>query len=245
MPDYLFDFAQRTYEMEIERKDRINASLSLPAGVVALLAGVVALFAEKVPQNLPGVAGAVFAISAGGLLVAIVVAVFYLILAYIGRGYYYLNTPVEWRRQVRALEDYYKNNDGNNIQALVEEDIKRNLLSQYEESAHENFENNRKKLDYLSNAKIAIACGLVALLISVVPYYALTRGEKTYQVRVTNFKEINIMAEQQSSTHRPSQTSKSETQSPSKPADRGSSKPADLKPRIIKESRWSRTKSDK
>lgn len=192
MPDYLFDFAQRTYEMEIERKDRINASLSLPAGVVALLAGVVALFAEKVPQNLPGIAGAIFAISAGGLLVAIVVAVFYLILAYIGRGYYY-----------------------------------------------------RKKLDYLSNAKIAIACGLVALLISVVPYYALTRGEKTYQVRVTNFKEVNIMAEQQSSAHRPSQTSKSATQSPSKPADRGSSKPADLKPRIIKESRWSRTKSDK
>lgn len=53
------------------------------------------------------------------------------------------------------------------------------------------------------------------------------------------------MAEQQRSAHRPSQTSKSATQSPSKPSDRGSSKPADLKPRIIKESRWSRTKSDK
>ncbi len=33
----IFDFAQRTYEMEIERKDRINASLSFPAGVVARL----------------------------------------------------------------------------------------------------------------------------------------------------------------------------------------------------------------
>ncbi len=43
----IFDFAQRTYEMEIERKDRINASLSFPAGVVALLAGVVTLFAER------------------------------------------------------------------------------------------------------------------------------------------------------------------------------------------------------
>ena len=239
MPDHLFDFARRTYEMEIERKDRINASLSLPAGVVALLAGVVALFAEKVPQSLPGIAGAIFAIAAVGLLVAIVVAVFFLLLAYIGRGYYYLNTPVEWREQVRALEDYYQNNDKNNIQALVEEDIERNLLSQYEESAHENFESNRKKLGYLSNAKIAIACGLVALLISVVPYYLLTHGEKTHRVHVTNLKEINIMAKQQGSTQRSSQTSKPETQS------HRPSKPADLKPRIIKESKWSRTKSDK
>lgn len=239
MPDHLFDFARRTYEMEIERKDRINASLSLPAGVVALLAGVVALFAEKVPQNLPGIAGAIFAIAAVGLLVAIVVAIFFLLLAYIGRGYYYLNTPVEWRGQVRALEDYYQNNDRNNIQALIEEDIERNLLSQYEESAHENFENNRKKLGYLNNAKIAIACGLVALLISVVPYYLLTHGEKTHRVHVTNLKEINIMAKQQGSTQRSSQTSKPETQS------HRPSKPADLKPRIIKESKWSRTKSDK
>ena len=239
MSDHLFDFARRTYEMEIERKDRINASLSLPAGVVALLAGVVALFAEKVPQNLPGIAGAIFAIAAVGLLVAIVVAIFFLLLAYIGRGYYYLNTPVEWRGQVRALEDYYQNNDRNNIQALIEEDIARNLLSQYEESAHENFENNRKKLGYLNNAKIAIACGLVALLISVVPYYLLTHGEKTHRVHVTNLKEINIMAKQQGSTQRSSETSKPETQS------HRPSKPADLKPRIIKESKWSRTKSDK
>ena len=239
MPDHLFDFAQRTYEMEIERKDKINASLSLPAGVVALLAGVVALFVEKVPQSLPGYAGVIFAIAAIGLLIAIVVAVLFLLLAYIGRGYYYLNTPLQWRRQVRALEDYYRNNDENNIQALVEEDIKRNLLSQYEESAHENFENNRKKLDYLNNAKIAIACGLVALLISVVPYYVLTHGEKTHRVHVTNLKEINIMAKQQGNTQRSSQTSKPETQS------HRPSKPADLKPRVIKESRWSRTKSDK
>ena len=221
MPDLLFDFAQRTYEMEIERKDRINASLSLPAGVVALLAGVV------------------FLIAAFGLLAAIVVAICFLIFAYIGRGYYYLNTPVEWRKQASDLEDYYQDEGENNIQALIEEDIKRNLLSQYEESAHENFENNRKKLGYLNNAKIAIACGLVALLISVVPYYLLTHGEKTHRVHVTNLKEINIMAKQQGSTQRPSQASKPETQS------HRPSKPADLKPRIIKESKWSRTKSDK
>ena len=241
MPDYLFDFAQRTYEMEIERKDRINASLSLPAGVVALLAGVVALFAEKVPQDLPGVAGAIFVIVAFGLLGAIVVAIYFLIFAYIGRGYYYLNTPVEWRKQVSDLEDYYQNDGRNNIQSLVEKDIKRNLLSQYEESAHENLENNRKKLGYLNNAKIAIACGLVALLISVVPYYVLTHGEKTHRVHVTNLKEINIMAKQQGSTQRSSQSSR---QSPKESAAPGNSKPADLKPRVIKESKWSRTKSN-
>lgn len=241
MPDLLFDFAQRTYEMEIERKDRINASLSLPAGVVALLAGVVALFAEKIPQNLPGPAGVIFLIAAVVLLVAIVIAICFLIFAYIGRGYYYLNTPVEWRKQVSDLEDYYQDEGRNNIQALIEEDIKRNLLSQYEESAHENFENNRKKLGYLNNAKIAIACGLVALLISVVPYYVLTHGEKTHRVHVTNLKEINIMAKQQGSTQQSSQVNRQ----PQKASDdSGRGKPADLKPRVIKESKWSRTKSN-
>ena len=130
MQDSLFDFAQRTYE--IERKDRINASLSFPAG-------------------------------------------------------------------------------------------------------HKNFENNQQKLSYLNKAKIAITCGLVALLISAVPYYLLTQGEKTHRVHVINLKEIN-MTKQQDNSQQPSQSSRSETQSGGEASGQNRQKPADLKPRVLRES---------
>ncbi|MDE2829080.1 MAG: hypothetical protein OXN20_03060 [Gemmatimonadota bacterium] len=234
LQDSLFDFAQHTYEMEIERKDRINASLSFPAGIVALLAGVVALFAEKVPQSLPGFAGAIFVIAAGSLLIAIVIAIYFLLRAYIKWDYYYLSTPLEWREQVHQLEDYYQHNDRENIQELIEVDIKRNLLDQYEESAHKNFENNQEKLSYLNKAKIAITCGLVALLISSVPYYLLTQGEKTHRVHVTNLKEIN-MTKQQDNSQQSSQSRRSETQHSGEASGQNHHKPADLKPRVLRE----------
>lgn len=240
----IFDFAQRTYEMEIERKDRINASLSFPAGVVALLAGVVALFAEKVPQSLPGFAGAIFVISAGGLFVAIVGAIYFLLRAYIGWKYYYLRTPLEWREQIVKLEYYYQSNGSEDIQARIEADIKRNLLHQYEKSAHENFENNQRKLAYLNKAKRSITFGLIALLVSVVPYYVLTRNEKIHRVHITNLKEVNTMTKQRDNTQQSSQRSMPETQAGGETGVKSREKPADLEPRVLKESdtsKFSRT----
>ena len=94
-------------------------------------------------------------------------------------------------------------------------------------AGHKNFENNQQKLSYLNKAKIAITCGLVALLISA--------GEKTHRVHVINLKEIN-MTKQQDNSQQPSQSSRSETQSGGEASGQNRQKPADLKPRVLRES---------
>lgn len=96
-----FDYHMDTYQLQLDRRDRLTDSLTLPVGICTLLCGAWGYFIKNVDTDTLPALGAIFIVSTGVLLFC---AIYCLWRSYF--GYSYLALPTS-----KSLESYWNELD--------------------------------------------------------------------------------------------------------------------------------------
>lgn len=200
----LYDFYREHYFFEIERKDKLNSSLSLPIGIVALLAGVVSVVVKSV--SLPLSANEIILL---GLLTctafSLVISCFFLIRAYWGHSYKYLPYSKELYEFHKNLTTYYvsSGHPHETADAQSKSELTEHVLVQYTDDATFNAQANNKKSAILFQANRYIVAALVFLVPAIPAYWyqQLTASNPIFNVQLV--KESVQMAQQEQQDQRP------------------------------------------
>lgn len=151
------------YFHEVERRRELNASLSIPLGVLTALLAAIAAMLSALSIPLDPIEWLVLLPAALGAATA-ALSVYYAMRSYLGYTYRHptsMGTLKDWRDE--AL--------GNGIpESRVEEDIARIMSDQYAAGAERNARNNDTKSAYLHNAGVALTICLVLVILAGLPY---------------------------------------------------------------------------
>jgi hypothetical protein len=202
-----FAFHKESYLFEIERKDKLNGSLSFPVGVVALLAGALSVMAKAVsiPLSTNQKLIVIFLSISGFCLV---VACYYLIRTYWGHPYKYVAYPNEFRAYRDKLVQYYVGIGDSDSAAAIKADgeLSDYVLDQYASDATFNAATNNAKSAILFKANSFIIAALVCVVLAVPSYlyHQASAPAVIYKVQLTS--------------EAPTMTTPPDQQEPNKPA---------------------------
>ena len=170
---YLQDLLKEMYHSELERRDKINEGIALPAGVLAALVGVGAYYVEKLPPGDSPTLLVVFWASLSALMLAIVVAGYFLVRTLWNHTYALVTTPGNLARYAAELEGYHKELGRAELNRCIEEDLRSELLIRYARYGEINARSNHRKMRFLHLAHSMLICALVAFLVNTVTFYVL------------------------------------------------------------------------
>lgn len=86
--------------------------------------------------------------------------------------------PQRIRNYAERLENYYKAQQAQNIDEVVEKEVRGFLVDAYSKSTDINIKRNEEKGFYLTVAKKSIIIALVLLMVSSIPFVMLHYREK-------------------------------------------------------------------
>lgn len=179
---YTEELFKDMYWKELDRKDRINSNLTLPAGILTVLAGVGAYYIQHFPSPQWELWTISFVVLSLFLCITIVFAVYYFSRAYhLGSAYGYIPTPKEIAQYILDLKNYYASIKEPNIDELVEDDLRIFLVSKYSEFGTMNTQNNDEKSKYLHRSNVMISISLVILFFSLFPFYMVYHSDSKMQ----------------------------------------------------------------
>ena len=178
------------YKFELERKDKLSTSLTLPVGVLTIIGGLLGLILRDFSfreQRLSWFFGV--AVAAGAIL--FVVSVVLIILAYYRYRYEYVPTPREMREHEEKLQKYYEQipGAGKDLAAQKAAGYMETMIAQlYEDAISANAKNNDTKSAYIHNASSFLIGSLTCVMIATIPYTidARGKGKEVYEVKVVN-----------------------------------------------------------
>ena len=225
-----FAFHKESYAFEIERKDKLNGSLSFPVGVVALLAGAISVMAKAItlPPSLGQEISIVFLAISG---ICLVIACYYLIRTYWGHPYKYMPYADELRGYRNKLYKYYIRTGQTeaSASATADKELAEYVVDQYSADASFNAATNNAKSAILFKANAFIIAALVFVVLNVPSYlyHQATAPAAVYRVQLT--PEVHAMTTE--STQEPP---KQPERAPSPPPTQ-QSKPEPPPSRLIKE----------
>jgi hypothetical protein len=178
------------YWKEFDRKDKINANLSLPAGILTVLAGVEAFYMQNFPFPKWTLCTISFVVLSVALFISIAFAVYYFIRAYhLGYAYGYIPNAEEIAKYASDLKKYYESIQSTDIDEKVENDLRVFLTAEYSKYGTINTQNNDEKSKYLHHANIAISISLIFLFLSLFPFYIVYHStSKIQKVEAVNKK---------------------------------------------------------
>ena len=199
-------FHKENYFFEIERKDKLNGSLSFPVGIIALMGGAVSVMAKAI--SLPPSDGQkiliVLLVLAG---LCLVVSCYYLVRTYWGHPYKYMPYSGELLDYRKGLCDFYV--ASGKAQQVADSTSDQELLdyitAQYAAGATFNAKSNNTKSATLFKANAFIIASLV-LAVSAIPsylYHQLTSSPPTYRVELTNEERIMATETEQQPSKQP------------------------------------------
>jgi len=224
-----FAFHKESYVFEIERKDKLNGSLSFPVGVVALLSGAVSVMAKAV--SIPPTSSQkliIVFLSISG--VCLVIACYYLVRTYWGHPYKYMPYPDELRAYRNKLYHYYisAGETASSASSKADEELSDYVIDQYAADTSFNAATNNAKSAILFKANAFIIAALIFVVLNVPPYlyHRATAPETVYKIQLT--PEVHVMANE--SQQDPKQPEHAPAPPPSQ-----QSKPEPPPSRLIKE----------
>lgn len=188
---------KESYFFEIERKDKLNSSLSFPVGVIALLGGAVSVMSKAVslpPSDAQKIL-IVLLVLAG---ICLVVSCYYLVRTYWGHPYKYMPYPGELLEYRNNLYTFYLAS-GQAMQladSTSDRELSDYIASEYAADATFNAKSNNAKSATLFKAN-AFIIAVLALVVSAIPaylYHQLTSSPPIHRVELTN-KEIVMTTE--------------------------------------------------
>jgi hypothetical protein len=161
------DILWRQYERELDRHDKIVASLTLPVGVLTALGGGLGVLLQKFSYELIWPTR-VFVTVAAMDAVAIVLTVYFLVRCYFGQKYGYLPRLVQLQGHYDALRKYHEtySNASGNADSDFEDYLRDKLIEANERSSFSNDE----KSAFRYRASQCLTAVLVLTVVSSVPY---------------------------------------------------------------------------
>jgi len=205
------DYYRSLYDAEWARRDQIVATISLPAGLLALLAGGLVVFVQNYTFGNLALNYA-FVPLASAASMGFLFAIYYLLRAYFGPKYQRIPWPSEIHQYERELTAYYA--------ALthpappISKEVQEFLLDKYIAAADRNSVNNVNAGAYLFKAMQATAVSLVLTLASSLPFVLDQRQRPEPVTRMELVGQGGFVMPRQDRTDQTPQ----DTNSPAEPA---------------------------
>lgn len=199
------------YYHEIDQKDKINARIAIPNGLISVFVGVGAYYIKNIDTLTSGACKTLFIILLFFYGIGMSFAIYYLFRAYHGYTYRYLPYASEIANNANYWEDYYNNyydqyfnhEGGPSKDALIEEAVNNEICKLYQEAIEVNQYQNELKLKYLRIITYPLTVVLIIGILAYVPFYYSHDNNQITKVEIVNLKMIQggvIMAEEQDRT---------------------------------------------
>jgi|GEM_PF-3131650 len=200
--DKLNDFIEENfkymYYYELERKENIYSSFSLPVGVTSLLFGIAIYYAQGISLAIIDLWTILFIVCYTGFFLSLICTIYFLLRALYKYRYSYLPTPQtienyvsELRTYHLELKEYNKENNPIETDELLKVDLQEVLINLYIKCSERNTNNNDMKITYRHKSHTSIIASLIFLLISFFPYYIIKSSNPEIQkVEIINLSEV-------------------------------------------------------
>ncbi len=187
----MYQFFKDAYEFEHQRKDALNARLSLIFTALIVLIGAITYFINNINITPVNTLKISFFILLVITLIFIALALYFLSRCLFSFKYRYVR-PKKIMNYITELKDY---NEKSSKSIDINKRIESLLNLQHSDSASKNRANNIIKNGYFIRALRAIFLASIFVGLSAIPYYISKVGEpkKIVYVNVKNFLEISKM----------------------------------------------------
>jgi len=176
--DFYFEYYQKVYNYEIERKEKLNAALSLPTAVCTLIIGFIGYYIQKIFQTDNDII-LIFLISgAVAVSIFIVISIYNLIESFYDYDYEYIETPRDLDNYKKELANYYQELKEKNVNEKVLDDIREHIINRFIECTEINTQNNDWKTKKIYIAKKWLTRSLIAVLFCIIPLIILEIDKK-------------------------------------------------------------------
>lgn len=165
-----FDFSQKHYFLELERRHQITSSLSIPIGVLALLIGAITFLASNFNFDFSTLS-VIFGVFLLGSISSSIVTVIQLFRSYWSYEYQYLASPIDYKQYYDSLVSYYKENSDRDANSHASKDFEETLSQNYAEAATINWRNNNQKSATLHKANTSLVWLVVFVFLSSTIFY--------------------------------------------------------------------------
>jgi len=231
------EFYKEMLTNEIEQKERINNRITVPMGIIVLLAGGAFSLLDRINNLNHGFYFSVFLILLSLLFILIVITSVLLFKAFIGHKYIYLPYASDIKNIADYWQGYFDANYENlpNINQLKKHELIENHFRDQLETViisavDTNIESNEKKIRYLQSASYLLVASLICGLLTLVPYCLSLDIKKSTEIHINNWPDYTVKGGAVMSNE--SEGNQNNPTSSSVPAP----KPPELKPRVIQES---------
>lgn len=185
-------FFKDAYEFEHQRKDALNARLSLIFTALVVIIGAETYFINNINFNPTDIFKIIFFILLAMTLISIVFTFYFLCKCLFSFKYRYVSRPNKIINYITDLEIY---NEKSSKSIDINRKIENLLNLQHSNSASKNRDNNKIKNGYFIRALKAIFVASIFVGLSAIPYYIIkvSESKKIVYVNIKNFLEISKM----------------------------------------------------
>ncbi|OPZ79191.1 MAG: hypothetical protein BWY78_00183 [Alphaproteobacteria bacterium ADurb.Bin438] len=225
-----YDFSKNCYFKELERKNEIISSLSIPLGVITLIGGFFAHIIVNYNFNKNCHLDTIFVILNIILFMVLAYSLYCLLKSANGQPYKYILPANEIQNYYNELDNYYKNEGGEN---MTLNDISSFLEEAYVEASSNNWHCNFQKSAYRYKSHISIIIALIMFGLSSMVYIYVHQKYKSENESI--FWEISNMTKDNCNNKNESnnQSSVSNPQTPKQPPKAVTPKPVPPQKTII------------
>lgn len=215
----LLDHYERSYYLELERKDAITSGLNLQITIGALSVGALAFFLN----NMPTISLSIYPLTFTALLLIsiwfVAIAIYLIFRALTGYYYEYVSKTTEIDTYAQDLSRY--NSEVAQKERIdVGEKLRSVFLKQYCKCAAINAENNITKSGYLHKATMSLLAAVALIAATAVPFYLIKYNlpEKTHKVQIIS-SEVQMSSEEDEDSGSTTKSDDQPSKTPEPPAE--------------------------
>lgn len=197
-----FEFYKENYFKELDKRNEINNSLSLPIGLItAIVAGIFYLltnFDYKYSLFLALIFSATILIS----LCFLIISVYHLIKAYsdFPKAYYYAILPDtnEIENYYQELKKFYSSNTS--VTDTSEQEVENHILTEMIKNTGENQKNNKRKSKFRYDCEYYLIATLISICL-VLPFFGINyaykpNNKEPIEVKIIYPQNVNLNSEE-------------------------------------------------
>ncbi len=201
--DRVIAIYESAYTYELQRRDRLNARLSLPIAVIPILLGAISVLLSDLHQLPPWMSLVCLGVH-GMATVGIGYALYAITRAFSIHRYRHVANLGSLDAYLHNIEEY--NEEASDDQIDIEGELTRLLREQYRDCTVINIERNGLKNGYFIRALRALAAAALMIAVAAAPHYVtkMDDADRIAEVRITNFEEFILMPDEKPQPTRPS-----------------------------------------